>query len=60
MLLYIFDIQLSRNLKLTTLGKLIVNDRLGGALSHIVVMQHVSKELLTDFLSEVKAEPGTK
>lgn len=36
------------------------DDRLGGALSHIVVMQHVSKELLTDFLSEVKAEPGTK
>ena len=32
------------------------DDRLGGALSHIVVMQHVSKELLTEFLSEVKAE----
>ena len=36
------------------------DDRLGGALSHIVVMQHVSRELLTAFLSEVKAELGVE
>ena len=36
------------------------DDKLGGALSHIVVMQHVSRELLTAFLSEVKAELGVE
>ena len=32
------------------------DDRLGGALSHIVVMQHVNKELLNGFLDALKAE----
>ncbi|MCR5357197.1 MAG: aminotransferase class V-fold PLP-dependent enzyme [Lachnospiraceae bacterium] len=31
------------------------DDRLGGDLSHIVVMQHVTKERLTDFLNDLKA-----
>lgn len=36
------------------------DDRLGGALSHIVVMQHVSKKLLETFLGEVRADLKTR
>jgi histidine decarboxylase len=31
------------------------DDRLGGDLSHLIVMQHVSKERLTRFLDDLKA-----
>lgn len=35
------------------------DERLGGKLSHIVVMQHVTKERLQVFIDELKAEKSS-